>query len=78
MAASFALWVSAVAASVLLFGRKTRNTAYFALAGTALGLLYHYDIGTVPELRDYAVLLWAAAAFLLAAKTLAGRSRRTA
>ena len=73
-----ALWISLAVACVMMLWRKSRNSAYFALAGTALGALYHYDIATVPETRGFAMLLWAASLSLLAAKMFPARRRRSA
>ena len=72
------LWLSAAAACAMLFARSTRNPGLIALVGTMLGLLYHYDIATVPEVSYLAMLFWAGAAALLVARIVAQRHRRTA
>jgi hypothetical protein len=63
------MWVSLAAGLAMLFSPLTRNSGYFGLTGTAMGALYHYDIGTVPETLTIARLLWAFALFLIASKT---------
>lgn len=65
---AIAMWVSLAAGFAMLFSPLTRNSGYFGLTGTAMGALYHYDIGTVPETLTIARLLWAFALFLIAAK----------
>ncbi len=78
MVAAIVLWLAGLGACAMLFSRTTRHPAYFALAGTGMGLLYHYDIGTIPEVRSVAVLFWAAAALILADRALAIHRRRSA
>ncbi|HLI76299.1 MAG TPA: hypothetical protein VKV02_05080 [Acidobacteriaceae bacterium] len=77
MVAAVAVWLLAAAACALLLSPGTRNAGLFALAGSAFALLFHYNIGTVPEIRDLAILLWVISIALLASKTLAGRRRST-
>ena len=59
------LWLLAAAAAAMLTRPFTRNAAYMILAGTVLGFLLHYDIATIPEVRNVAVFLWTAAVVLL-------------
>lgn len=60
------LYLSVAAALAMLARPFTRNAAYMILAGTSLGLLLHYNIATIPDVRDVAVFLWTAAGLLLA------------
>jgi hypothetical protein len=71
------LWLLAVAACVMLATRSTRNAGLFAVSGATMALLFHYDIATIPEVRDLAYLLWAVAAALSVAKVRANRQGRT-
>ena len=75
---AFVLWLSVAAGCGLLFTAATRNAGYLALAGSAFGLLLHYDLATVPEVLYLAVLFWVAAALLLVGRLRAGRLGRTA
>jgi hypothetical protein len=63
------MWLSLAAGAAMLCFPLTRNAGYFGLAGTAMGALYHFDIGTVPGTLTVAQFLWAFALFLLVAKT---------
>ena len=73
------LWLSVSAAGAMLSRPFTRNAAYMILAGTVLGFLLHYNIATIPEVRNVAVFLWTAAAVLLLSNWRnQHRQRRTA
>ncbi len=72
------LWLAAVATTAMLFVHSLRNPGLLGLAGTVLGLLFHYNIGTVPEISYLAILLWLGAAALLVSRVLAQRRRRLA
>jgi hypothetical protein len=74
---SVLLWCSAVFGVVLLVRPATSNAGLLALAGSALALLFHYHVATVPEVQGIADLLWLAAALLLGSRFFAGRRRRT-
>ncbi len=72
------LWVAALAGVVLCWPRATRSSAYLLLAGTAFGLMVHYDIATVPGARNTAILLWLAAAILFADNAKVALRKRAA
>ena len=73
-----AVWLLATAACAMLLVRRTRNAGFFAISGAILALLFHYNIATIPEVRNLACLLWGAALLLIVSRVRSSRQGRTA